>query len=275
MTPCLLIWKEGLWRVVYRNNIRLKVRTYWDYWCLNKPRCIVSSVFISTFFNVNLDETVDTHTHTHTQYTWILHVCTLDTKWQTYVKNVTCRIPTWICVRLHICTFWSSVCTQFTIVSNTHAIYLHACGGLNTDVCSHNICIHVINNLSLSLSSTGHYSPLECMAMPNFKCFIFSFLFTILSYFHKRSLHLSLLINMYIHPPSQNNQFCRNQWSMRGWLISNQIKSNYLDSVSCDYWLKELPWNHFYFRGSGFVGSQNFPVSCGHNFVGSKFYIIW
>lgn len=64
MTPCLLIWKEGLWRVVYRNNIRLKVRTYWDYWCLNKPRCIVSSVFISTFFNVNLDETVNTHTHT-------------------------------------------------------------------------------------------------------------------------------------------------------------------------------------------------------------------
>lgn len=63
-TPCLLIRKEGLWRVVYRNNIRLRVRTHSDYWCLNKPRCIVSSVFISTFFNVNLDETVNTHTHT-------------------------------------------------------------------------------------------------------------------------------------------------------------------------------------------------------------------
>lgn len=89
-TLCLLIWKEGLWRVENRNNRRLKVRTYWDYWCLNKSRCIVSSVFISTFFNVNLDETVNTHTHT--QYTWILHVCTLDTKWQTYIR----MLKTWL-----------------------------------------------------------------------------------------------------------------------------------------------------------------------------------
>lgn len=89
-TLCLLIWKEGLWRVENRNNRRLKVRTYWDYWCLNKPRCIVSSVFISTFFNVNLDETVNTHTHT--QYTWILHVCTLDTKWQTFIR----MLKTWL-----------------------------------------------------------------------------------------------------------------------------------------------------------------------------------
>lgn len=82
--------KLRLWRVENRNNRRLKVRTYWDYWCLNKPRCIVSSVFISTFFNVNLDETVNTHTHT--KYTWILHVCTLDTKWQTYIR----MLKTWL-----------------------------------------------------------------------------------------------------------------------------------------------------------------------------------
>lgn len=115
-----------------------------------------SSVFISIFFNVNLDETVDTHTHSTREFCTCVHL--IDTKWQPYpyVKNVTYRIPTWICVRIHICTFSSSVCTQFTIVSNTHAIYLHACGGLNTDVCSHNICIHVINNLSLSFLSLSH-----------------------------------------------------------------------------------------------------------------------